>query len=357
MNIMFFDATREWSGGANRLFLCCRELIRRGHRIVVCTLPGNEMSGRLAQEGIPYFNLDPRSDINLLMLPEIIRKIREHRIDILDIHSPKFYWLGALAAKVAGRPVIITRNVPFRKKGIKRSLNRLLYARLADRVVAISDRIRRELIEDYRLDDRTVEVIYDGLDTSRFEMPSPSGDLSGVTVGVLSRLVFGKGLECLVDAMPGIVREIPAVRFVIAGTGPLEENLRRRVAELNLGEKVVFTGFRSDIPRLLSELDITVVPSPQEGMSMSALESMAAGRPVVATSGGGLIDIIRNNETGVIVEPDDPVALASGVITLLQSDYRTVGMKARLIVKEKFELQGTIDRFESLISSLAGRRR
>ena len=354
MNIMFFDATREWSGGANRLFLFCRELITRGHRVVVCSLPGNEMSKRLARESIPFHTMEPRSDVNLLVVPEIVRLIRTHKIDIIDIHSPKFYWIATLAGRLARKPVIITRNVPFRKTGIKRRINHLLYGHLVDRVVAISERIKRELIEDYRISDRDVEVIYDGLDTERFEMQRPSHSGSPLTVGVLSRLVFGKGLECFVEALPKIIREIPDVRFVIAGSGPLEEGLRRRVKELEIETGVTFTGFRNDIPQLLGEMDITVVPSPEEGMSMSALESMASGVPVVATSGGGLVDIITNMENGVIVTPDNPEDLANGVVALLRSDYQAVGMRAKTVVKEKFALNHVIDRYEALITRLTG---
>jgi glycosyltransferase involved in cell wall biosynthesis len=357
MNILFFDATREWSGGANRLFLFSKELIKRGHRVVVCTPPGNEMSKRLAAEVIPFFNIAPRSDINLLVVPEIIRMIREHHIDILDIYSPKFYWIGAVAAKMSGKPVIITRNVPFRKKGLKRQLNKLLYGVLADKVIAISDKIKRELIEDYQLDPRSIDVIYDGLDTARFDIPLPSSDKPTKTVGVVSRLVFGKGLECFVDAMPEIVRSMPNARFLIAGSGPAEEPLRQKVSEYNLEDRVTFAGFRHDIPQLLGELDITVTPSPEEGMSMSALESMASGRPVVATTGGGLIDIISTMENGVIVQKDDPKALADGVIALLKSDYRAIGQKARSVVQEKFALSHVVDQYESLISRLTSNRK
>lgn len=352
MNILFFDATREWSGGANRLFLFGKELVKRGHQVLICTPPGNEMSKRLAREAMPFFNIDPRSDVNLLVVPEIVRKIREHRIDIIDIHSPRFYWLGTISARVCGKPAIITRNVPFRKKGFKRQLNHLLYGMLASRVVAISDKIKRELLEDYWLDDRQVDVIYDGLDTAMFDLQTSARDEAHMTIGVLSRLVHGKGVESFVEAMPDIVREIPEARFVIAGSGPLEDTLRQRVADLDLDSKVTFPGFRQDVPQLLSELDITVNPSPEEGMSMSALESMASGKPVVATSGGGLVDILSCMENGVIVPPNDPAELAKGIVSLIRADYQTVGAKAKKLVKEKFELIHIIDQYEALVSLL-----
>mgnify|MGYP006288700551 CR=1 FL=1 len=354
MNFMFFDATREWSGGANRLFLFSRELIRRGHKVVVCTLPDNEMSNRLTEEEIPFFTIEPRSDVNLLVLPLILAKIREYEIDFVDIHSPKFYWLGTFAARVAGKPVTITRNVPFRKTGIKRKLNRFLYSLLADRVLAISDKIKRELLEDYHLDSKKVDVIYDGLETAKFDLPQQPRDRSMVIVGVASRLVFGKGLECFIESIPDVVEHVPESRFVVAGAGPLEDILKKRVGELKLENRVTFTGFRADIPKLFNAFDITVVPSPEEGMSMSALESMASGRPVVATSGGGLVDIISSMETGVIVAPNDPASLAAGVVSLLRADYQAIGNKAKQLVREKFELERVVDRFESLSTVMVG---
>jgi len=94
---MLFDASHSWSGGANRVLLYSRELKFCGHTVIVCCLPGSELETRLQTEGIPVFTMNPRSDINLFLVPEVIRLIREHDIDIIDINSPKFYWIAAIA--------------------------------------------------------------------------------------------------------------------------------------------------------------------------------------------------------------------------------------------------------------------
>ena len=360
MRIMLFDASREWSGGANRVLLFSKELMRRGHHVTVCCLPGFEMACRLELAGIPFHTLNPGSDVNVMAVPELYRMIRENDIDLIDVHSPKFYWLALMAGRLSGRPVVITRNVPFRKSGVKKHINGFLYRDLVDQMIAISDKIKRELIEDFRIDSSSIEVIYDGIDISGFEpseLPA-SADNRGcpLRIGVMSRLVRGKGLECLIDAIPAIVRNVPDAHVVLAGSGEIGEQLRLQAQKLNIGDRITFAGFIEDVPGLLRGMAITVVPSPQEGMSMSALESMASGVPVVATTGGGLVDIIVDMENGLIVAPNDPEALADGVIRLLRSDYRAMGVKAKSVIEEKFALNRVVDQYEHLLTPLMHRK-
>ena len=176
-------------------------------------------------------------------------------------------------------------------------------------------------------------------------------------IGVISRLDYGKGLECFIEAIPEILRTFPDARFLIAGTGAIEESLRLRAHELRIDARITFAGFRNDVPELLKDIDITILPSPDEAMSMIALESMASGVPVVATSGTGLVDIISNMENGVIVKPNDPKALADGVVSLLMSDYRAIGQKAKEVVREKFTTNRVIEQYESLLTSLVRKKR
>ena len=356
---MLFDASHSWSGGANRVLLYSRELRSCGHTVVVGCLPGSELETRLKQEGIPVFTMNPRSDVNLFLVPEVIRLIREHDIDVIDINSPKFYWIAAIAGKLTGKSVIITRNVPFRKTGIKKYINRILYYYLVDRIIAISDKIKRELIADFEIDDIKIAVIYDGIDLSRFSRRDPDSGRSQneyISAGIISRLVNGKGLECLIDAIPEIIKAVPNINFVVCGTGVSEQSLKLQAQNLNIANRITFLGFKDNIPELLSGMDITIMPSPEEGMSMSALESMASGVPVVATTGGGLVDIIADMENGVIVTPGNPRNLAEGAIRLLKADYRKIGRAARGVVEEKFALKRVVSKYESLINTLVVRR-
>ena len=355
MNIMIFDATPHWSGGANRILLFSKELKKRGHCVTVCCLPESGLSLRLPEENIQVYTINPKSDVNLFVMPKIIRLIKENNIDIIEICSPKFYWVSSLAAKVTAKKVILTRNVPYRKTGVKKLINRILYYTLVDRIIAISDKIKRELIEDFSLPENKITVIYDGIDLLRFKQTKAETCRSNpdqYVAAVISRLDENKGLEYFINAIPKIAEIITNIHFIIVGTGSIELKLKELTKKLKISDRVQFTGFRTDIPEILSEVDISIMPSPAEGMSMSALESMASGIPVVATSGCGLVDVIVNNTSGNIVKPYNSTELADGVIRLLQSDYRQTGKAARNIVEEKFALQKVVNRYELLIAEV-----
>jgi len=351
MNIMIFDATPHWSGGANRIFLYSKELIQRGHRVTVCCLPASGLSIRLPEQNIPVITIDPKSDINLLVVPKLIQLIIKNNIQVLDICSPKFYWVASLAGRLTNKTIMLTRNVPYRKTGLKKYINTLLYDKLIDNIVAVSDKIKRELREDFAIPEQKITVIYDGIDLHQFKQQQTKqrDNPENYRVAVISRLDQNKGLECFINAIPTIIQTISHIHFMIVGTGSIEQKLKEQTKQLNLSDSVTFTGFRKDIPQLLSEVDITIMPSPEEGMSMSALESMASGKPVVATTGSGLADIIINHRSGMIVKPNDSNDLAEAVITLLQSDYRQAGKEARKIVEEKFSLQNVVTQYEHLI--------
>ena len=352
---MIFDATPHWSGGANRILLFSKELKKRGHCVTVCCLPESGLARLLPEENIPVYTVNPKSDLNLFVIPKIIQFIKENNIDIIEICSPKFYWVTSLAAKVTARKVILTRNVPYRKTGVKKLINRILYYKLVNRIIAISDKIKRELIEDFALPENKITIIYDGIDLLRFNQTTAekrSSNENQYVAAVISRLDENKGLECFVNAIPRIAEKIPNIHFIIVGTGSIEQKLKELTKKLKISDRVQFTGFRKDIPEILSKADITIMPSPAEGMSMSALESMASGIPVVATSGCGLVDVIVNNTSGNIVEPYSSSSLADGVIKLLQSDYRQAGKAARKIVEEKFALQKVVTKYELLIAEV-----
>ena len=355
MNILIFDATPHWSGGANRILLYSKELKKRGHNVTICCLPGSGLSSRLPDENIPVCTINPKSDLNLLIIPKLIKLIIKNNIDVIDICSPKFYWVASLAGRLAKKTVMLTRNVPYRKKGVKKTINKILYEKLVDRIIAVSDKIKRELIEDFNIPAKKITVIYDGIDILRF--PAPSTNDTNIKpehyrAAVISRLDENKGLECFINAMPKIVQQLSSIEFIIVGTGRIETKLKELAKKLNITAHVHFTGFRKDIPEILSEIDITIMPSPEEGMSMSALESMASSRPVVATYGSGLADIIVNNKSGMIVKPNDSSELAEGVVKLLQSDYKQAGKEARNIIEEKFALQKVVTQYEQLVKKV-----
>lgn len=266
-------------------------------------------------------------------LLELVRYLRRHRIDV--VHTTGLYpnVFGVVAAWLARTPVIIAsvRDMGQMWRGDLRRVQRLT-CRLADAVVtnaeAIAERLRAE---GYPAD--RIEVIHNGIVPVEVPPRLPGTGLrrdlgipaAAPVVGVVSRLDRLKGLDDFLDAAALVVARHPETRFLIVG-GPAagvgegyEEKLRRRADRLGLGERVILTGARTDVPEILPELTVSVLPSLTEGLSNSLLEAMAAGKPVVATSVGGNPEIVEDGVTGFLVPANDPAALAAAVGRLVAS--------------------------------------
>ncbi len=300
------------------------------------------------------------------------KQLRRQRIQIL--HTYSFYpnVFGIPAARLAGVPVILGSVRDIGDIWTPRQHNvQKLCCRMADHLVVNAEAIKRDLIQrGYRPERLT--VIPNGIDCARFvqsgegervrrELRIPSG---APVVGVLSRLMRIKGHECFLRAAALVAARLPQVRFVIVGDTKVDqayrEALKRMAVSLGLEERVVFTGFRLDVPDLLAALSVSVLPSlGLEGLSNSLLESMAAGIPVVATRVGGTPEIVRDGETGLLVPPGDPDALAEAILRVLGNPMlaRTLGQAGRRQVFSRYSLESAVASTERLYGELLDRSR
>ena len=158
--------------------------------------------------------------------------------------------------------------------------------------------------------------------TKECKPPRAGNDKEDLVVGMIGRLESIKGFEYFIDSAAIISREIPQARFLIVGEGSLHDKLAVRARDLNIGDKVFFTGWREDIPEILSILDLLALASLNEAVGRVILEAGAVGKPSVATEVGGVPEIIKNNTTGILVPPRDPDAMAQAVISLLKDEAK-----------------------------------
>jgi glycosyltransferase involved in cell wall biosynthesis len=228
-----------------------------------------------------------------------------------------------MAARLVHTPVVIhtAHGFPVHKS---RALLRLflllerLASRWCDRTIAISQPIIDWLIQTRIAEAGNLVKIFSGIETERFQSAKSDPALrrelgvadDQVAVGVVSKLWEGKGHEVLIDAFSLLVKTGRRVRLLIVGEGHLEAALQARVKRMGLDHCTTFTGFRSDIPEITAILDIAVLPSFYEGMGRVILEAMAAGKPVVASRVGGIVELVEEGVTGFLVPPGDSAALA-----------------------------------------------
>ena len=195
---------------------------------------------------------------------------------------------------------------------------------LAKRVIAVSEGIKEELLL-YHVSASKIERIYLGIDLLRFSNQEPIMELRrelGVSdeeklVTCISQASPEKGLEYLVRAVSEARKKRKDFKVLMVGGGPLTENLKALAAELSVGEAILFGGIRSDVEQILAVSDFTVLPSLTEGLGLVNIESLAAGKPIIASNVGGIPEIVIDGETGFLTRATDYKALAERIGTLL----------------------------------------
>ena len=287
--------------------------------------------------------------------------IEKHLIQI--VHTYGFYpnVFAVPAAKCAGSVVVASiRDNGDIMTTAQRYVQRMA-CRWADCVLVNAESIRTTLIaEGYRADN--IVVIRNGIRFSEFDPHRRSLDLrrelnippEARLVLVSARLNRMKGIQYFLDAAASIAPRFSDVRFLIVGDGESREELKAQAEQRGIADRTVFTGFRKDIPALLRETTLSVLPSLSEGLSNSVMESMAAGIPVVATRVGGNPEIVDDGVTGWLVPPRDPDALATAMATLLEDPGLAArfGQAARRRVTEMFSVECSVGATQSLYQRL-----
>ncbi|HYS18446.1 MAG TPA: glycosyltransferase family 4 protein [Candidatus Binatia bacterium] len=289
---------------------------RRGCRVVDVPSLGREVA--------------PLAD--LAALGQILRLIRRERPSIIHTHTSKAGFVGRLAALIARVPAVIHQphgHIFYgyygpRRTAVFTALERQA-ARWTDRIVALTERgIAEHLAHGIGRPAQYVAVP-SGVPTAALRAAAPLRaeararlglDAGAFVVVGLGRLIRIKGFDLLVRALPGVIAQIPSARLLLVGEGPERPSLDAIAASLGLTERLWMTGETADVPMHLVAADVVVVPSRNEGMGRVIVESMALGVPVVATTVGGIPDVVTDGECGRLVEPDDVDALAAALVEL-----------------------------------------
>jgi glycosyltransferase involved in cell wall biosynthesis len=287
------------------------------------------------------------------------RLIRQEQVSIVHTHSSVDGWVGGLAARAAGVPVVRTRHVSIR---IRRRWNPV-YRWLADRVITSGEAIR-ELVVEAGVDPGRVVAIPAGVDLAEFTGGSDDGHAMRESLG-LARPVIGsvamfrgsKGHAHLLDAFATVHARHPAARLLLVGDGIRRPWVEGLAKARGLGEAVVFTGFRADVPKLLRAMDCFVLASTRtEGVPQSLLQAFAAGVPVVASAIGGIPEVVKDGETGILVPAEDAAALGRAIESVLSdgSGAAARARQARRLVEERFSHGASVSRLLALYDEVIG---
>jgi glycosyltransferase involved in cell wall biosynthesis len=380
-------------GGEAHLRRLGRALAEAGDRVTVVTRRG-EASWPAAEdfEGMRVVRVPPtgpsRTGKYRMVLPAtraVLREARGH--DVLVVRSPRVLGLPALlAARLAGRPVVMqpetngeldgtafTFGKPWADGPAGRAVRlvaaaRNLLLRDAEAFVAMSRAIRDEVVRCGVPRERA-HLLPHGVDTDQFR-PAAAGERDtlrrtlGLPDGLLAvytgRLLRGKGLGTLLDAFAAVAPERAEVRLVLVGSGDgqslsAEEELRARASVAPLAGRVVFAGRRDRVADWLRAADLFVFPSEFEGLGISLVEALSCGLPAIGSRTGGIVDVIDDGRSGVLVPPGDPVRLAGALRALLADGAKRaeMGRAGRRAVLARFDERDAVAKYRALFASLA----
>jgi glycosyltransferase involved in cell wall biosynthesis len=295
-------------------------------------------------------------------LPQFVRQLRAEHPAVFHAHlnNPLACKDGLIAAALARIPAVIGTVQLF----VNLPLNAFISAQqrfvttIVDRYIAVSQHIAARLEQSFRIPAEKINVIHNGIRSAAFNRPASTAIRAALTCGATgkpmiltsARLAEQKGISHLLRA----AALVPHATFVLAGDGPDRAKLQAQAAELGLNKRVLFLGYRHDVADLLACCDLFVLPSLFEGLPLSILEAMAANKPVVASAIGGNDEVIVHGETGLLVPPADPQALAAAIQTILSKPElaRRLALAGRARVYEQFSAETMIERVTKIYDQI-----
>lgn len=356
---ILFLSTSSGPGGAEQVISnLAASIDPEKYRGVLCIFRSGWLQERSQSRGVPTYVIPTQGMTDWRWACRFRDLLKDEHVDLIHSHEFDANVQGAAVASYLGIPLVATVHG---KHYFWEKLRRRLAYRWVSRratMVAVSEDLKRFIVEKVGIDSTRITVLYNGVDVPaapdpfdieafRREMNLPEIDR---VVGVVGNLYPVKGHQYLIDAIPKVLDQCPKTSFVFAGRGHLESDLKLQVNRLGLEKHVHFLGLRQDISRILALLDVFVLPSLSEGLSMAILEAMMAGKPVIATSVGGNPEIVVDRETGFLVPPKDSHALAESLMALLKDRGLAIkyGEKGKRRAERQFSLQAMVNAYQSL---------
>ena len=328
--------------------------------------PGSALGARAERVDVPVAWIPMPRALDPCAVARIARRLRRERAQVLVTHSSVDAWIGGLAARLVGVPVVRMRHlsVPVQRNPFSRAV----YTALCDRIVTTGEAIRTLLVEYLRVPPAKVVSIPTGVDLEEFHPsrvdPTRIREELGLKretplLGMIAVLRSWKGHVVFLQALRRVQARHPDVRAILVGDGPFRSVIQDAISCHGLGSLVHLLGHREDVAEILGGLDVVVSASTAaEGIPQALLQALAMRRPVVATDVGGIPEVIRPGKTGWLVPPGDPEALGAAIVEALadRPEAERMGEVGRQMVEADYSLQRMGERMEELYRSLLSGR-
>lgn len=343
------------SGAEKHVLHLSRRLIERGHTVEIVCPPG-WLGDQCRSLHIPVHEMEMKGAGWFRTTGLIMRRFRAGRFDLAHTHLTRATYFGAISGALVGKPAVATVHIANHDQIYKRM------ARRRNRLVAVSNYVRG-MLHGRGIPDKYIDTVYNGTDFIEFDRHDPhlvrqefglSPDKK--IIGLVGRVCREKGHLLMIEAMRDVLRQHPRAHLMFVGR--LEkyfvDEFNEAVDTAGIRDSLTLTGVRHDVPRLLDAFDFSTMPSHQETFGIAAIEAMARGKAVVASRIGGLPEVVRHQQTGLLVDLR-PEELSEAVNYLLENEPERdqMGALGRTIVEQKFTLSHMVDRLEGVYQRAA----
>lgn len=313
----------------------------------------SELAGPFVDEvkrmGIPHVPVTMRSKFDLSAILRLRQVIRAGAYDIVHLHGARAGLLGRIAARLAGAPLVVWTMHVFQADVLQGGrrwqvplyllVEGLLARGFCDHIITVSENLRQRTLALQHVPAHKITTIYSHVDLSQFDHPLDSAEkrrelglpLDAPVVCTVGRLCAGKGLPNFLHAAAHVHAEMPEVRFLVVGDGPLRGELESLATLLGLEGCATFTGHRDDVATILFASDVFATATLWEGFGKVNVEAMAVGRPLVSTDVGPIPEVVGDYRGAILVPPQDPTAFAQALLIILRDlpDYTPWGEEGR----------------------------
>lgn len=358
MKILYLTNHLNIGGITSYVFTLAVGLKKRGHQIYIAS-SGGELLPRFIQEGIIYFpipiktksELSPKIIVSMFKLSGVIK---EKKIEIIHSNSRTTQVLGSLLERNTGVAHLSTCHGFFKTR-----FSRKLFPCWGERIIAVSKEVQDHLIRDFALKDNKISLVPNGVDYEKFLAITPESGIkirkkiglgSGPIIGIVARLSDVKGHTYLIQALPNVLEKVPDAKLLIIGEGKMKKILIDLTIKLKLERNIFFVPPVAETAEVLSAMDIFVLPSLEEGLGLSLMEAMAAGRAVIGSDIGGIRSLIKDRETGLLVPAADKDRIACAISELLDNPglRESLGTQARIFIKNNFSQSRMLSETEKI---------
>lgn len=371
--ILLYTDTPQIGGAELQIFLLAKFLNREKFTpIITCSnyRQLDQWSNKFEKEGIKVIRIKSRHKHDPTQYIQIKKILKEENIDIIHAHvwNPASCRYVFLAASRTKTPIITTEHDPFKISFIKDLFKKHSLKQIS-KIITVSENNKKILTELYPDQSEKIEVIHNGIDSTwwksqllryrpedRKKIKEELFHAKENTFIIISvaELHERKGQEFIIKAIPAVIKKYPNVKLVLVGEGPNKDNLKKLVKELEMERHVTFTSKQKEIPKLLKSSNIFILASKREAFGLVNAEAMICGLPIIACKVGGIPEIVKDSETGILIEPQNPEEISKALLILIENPEtrKTLGEKGRARVLEKFDAKIMAEKYEKVYSSI-----